>query len=211
MSFFHKDSNALLNTARAFIKLKQNNFYGSFLHSFSILLSNYNAVIAGGAIRDFIFDKSINDIDVFYVGECPEVIPITPVPEVPYGDTTECTLTHEGIFGSYKVQFIRINNDEHISYIVEQFPCSISKCFALTGTLYLETSFLESAFNAKVYWDEFVDVSYQDKIITKYPELLHKIYSTAAIASALGVCTKKVTNKYLILNSPIKAFRELVV
>jgi len=87
--------------------------------------------VAGGAIRDMLFDKEVKDIDVFYTGE------ITKIPkeykakecDTKY-DGSSFTLTHEipacnVVNIPVPIQFIQV---ESIDEIIANFPSNICRC-----------------------------------------------------------------------------------
>ena len=198
---------------QAQVKLKE-----SWLAPLFELFTDYDITVAGGAIRDTIFDKPVADIDVFYVDEIPEFIQFElSVEEVeePYGNTS-FSVTHEGEYQHKKVQFIKVNGTfSHEK--VDTFPCNISKVFVKKNTLWFISDFI-SSFNNTIVWNQFANADYKAKIKAKYPEMLHVTQEQLQLNAFLNSFVNDFKNaaevkpkRYRILNSTSECYREFTL
>lgn len=198
---------------QAQVKLKE-----SWLAPLFELFTDYDITVAGGAIRDTIFDKPVADIDVFYVDEIPEFIQFElSVEEVgePYGNTS-FSVTHEGEYQHKKVQFIKVNGT-FSHELIDTFPCNISKVFVKNNTLWFISDFI-SSFDNKIIWKVGADKKYKAKIKDKYPEMIHVTKEHFDLNAALGSFVNDSKNaagvkpkRYRILNSTSECYREFTL
>lgn len=201
----------------AYLEEAQNKLNNSWLKSLFDLFNGYDITIAGGAIRDIIFNKPVADIDVFYVDEIPDHIVNELVLEekgYPY-EGTNFLVTHEGEYQGTKVQFIKVDK-EYSHVIIKTFPCSISQVFVKHKTLWSSEEFLLS-FNNIVKWKPNSEFKYHTKIVSKYPEMIHlweesNLPTTANLFTELAKPLKLLPKKkYRILNSTTECYREFSV
>ena len=140
-----------------------------------------NPLVAGGAIRDMLFDKPIKDIDVFYYQDTIPVINygtfITNVDYTPEKyEGSKFQLTHSFNYSGFpetRVQLIKteLPPQQH----VENFPIDI--CCVSYGSINGESNqlhipnFVMECYNLKkVYCSSSVDDEYLNRIQQKYPE-----------------------------------------
>ena len=145
-----------------------------------------NPLVAGGAIRDMLFDKPIKDIDVFYSKYIWATAHEAPLKYGTFITNVEChtekyegskfQLTHSFDFSSFpgtRVQLIKteLPPQQH----VENFPIDI--CCVSYGSingesnqLHIPNFVMECYNNKKVYCSSDVNEEYLNRIQQKYPE-----------------------------------------
>lgn len=133
----------------------------------------FSFMIAGGAIRDVIFDKEINDIDVFYLPQDQEVLLNKIVEFIPYPDQ-DFTLTHKFLWnlnGVIKeVQLIRINkNIQTWIELLNTFPTSISQVCKTKFEIFYTPTFQKALEEKTIEFDTHIKYNaYISKICNKY-------------------------------------------
>lgn len=167
-------------------------------------LNGLNFIVAGGAVRDTIFDKEVADIDIFYTSVIPnDVISYLSLEEVELSySNTEFDITHEGMYCGTKVQLIKVIG-MITQEVIATFPCSISQVFIKHNKLYSTPFFLKS-FSNIVEWKLGAPENYFLKIRAKYPDMYHKLSPISGQEIQIKVKLKK----YRILNSEAELYRE---
>jgi hypothetical protein len=133
--------------------------------------------VAGGAIRDMLLQKPVNDIDVFYEGTLNEKSISSYFHQVkasnqvyPDGFNVTHTVWMTGI--PVPIQLIQVKDiDKHI----QTFPTPMSRV-QYSHEKGLEGVDLDFVFTVKMnefVWDQKVDASYFDKIQEKYSDWNH--------------------------------------
>lgn len=143
------------------------------------MLSPYGkAVVAGGAIRDMLFNRPVSDIDVFYEGEINDLLfkqyfPNSVVPTVdvyPDGWNLTHNIMHEHF--PVKIQLIQVKD---IAKHVETFPSPMMRMwFDIEGIHGLDGCVFGDAKAKVFFWDQQVDLSYFKKIKEKYSDWKHE-------------------------------------
>lgn len=143
------------------------------------------AIVAGGAVRDMLLDKTISDIDVFYENsisieeQCLDwdilKLLFKNNPSVCLSifedyDNPEWTVTHGNLLhkhSGFKVQLIKVDNVyEHVN----TFGCNLSKViYSAENGLIMSEEFLDSVRFGVLEFTE-VKETYKNKIMAKYPE-----------------------------------------
>ena len=141
-------------------------------------MAPYNkVVVAGGAIRDMLFNKPVSDIDVFYEGELEEDLlkqffPTVVTSDIVYPDGFN--VTHNIIYESFpvKVQLIQVENiEKHL----ETFPSPMMRLYVDGGGVHgLDSSMIQDALTQTFFWDKAPDLSYYLKIKSKYSDWKHE-------------------------------------
>lgn len=177
--------------------------------------SDIDYVIAGGYPRDLIHNISPTDIDVFYKGTFPvewDVLFTAEEVDIQY-ETTTFKVTHEGIYGLYKVQFIKVL--ELGSALLNSFSCSLSQCFINSNkVLFYTADFIESVFDKTNKWKPDTTHKYKSKIVAKYfmhnHIFLEYFTEAGAISNQISftLAAKKKIFKYKILNVVGEHYRE---
>ncbi len=134
-------------------------------------------VIAGGAIRDMLLQKPINDIDVFYEGTLMEKSLSTYFKQVkgtnqsyPDGFTVTHTVSHASL--PVPIQLIQVKDiDKHI----ETFPTQMSRVWYAheDGLHGVDLDFVFNVTQNEFVWDKKVDMPYYNKIKEKYSDWKH--------------------------------------
>ena len=119
-----------------------------------------DAAVAGGAIRDMLFDKPIKDIDVFYTGEISfEKLKKTwgfsniVYNEVSYPNTNS-TLVYTLTWSSFPVPIQLIHCSMKISEIINTFPANIGRCYYDEKGLHGINGDVILSANDKIVWFE---------------------------------------------------------
>lgn len=141
-------------------------------------MSPYNKVIvAGGAVRDMLFNKPVDDIDVFYEGEINESMFKSYFPNATTSDTTYpdgWNVTHNVMCDSFpvKVQLIQVENiEKHL----ETFPSQMMRLYVDgDGVHGVDSIVIKDAMSQVFFWDSAPDLSYYLKIKAKYSGWKHK-------------------------------------
>lgn len=141
-------------------------------------MAPYNkVVVAGGAIRDMLFNKPVNDIDVFYEGELKEDMLKQYSPNVVTSDSVYpdgWNVTHNIIYESFpvKVQLIQVENiEKHL----ETFPSQMMRLYVDgDGVHNLDSMIIQDALTKTFFWDKAPDLSYYLKIKAKYSDWKHE-------------------------------------
>lgn len=141
-------------------------------------MAPYNkVVVAGGAIRDMLFNKPVSDIDVFYEGELKEDLLKQFFPTVVTSDSVYpdgFNLTHNIIYESFpvKVQLIQVENiEKHL----ETSPSPMMRLYVDGGGVHgLDSSIIQDALTQTFFWDKAPDLSYYLKIKSKYSDWKHE-------------------------------------
>jgi Poly A polymerase head domain len=133
--------------------------------------------IAGGAIRDMLLHKPVNDIDVFYEGELSEkslknFFKTVKSSETNYPDgfNVTHTVTIESI--PVPIQLIQVKN---IQNHIDTFPTPMSRVWYSyeNGLGGVDMDFVHQTINKQFLWDSKVDMPYYDKIKAKYSDWQH--------------------------------------
>ena len=145
----------------------------------SSMLSPYGkVVVAGGAIRDMLFNKPVSYIDVFYEGEINDLLfkqyfpnSITPtVDAYPDGWNLTHNIMHEHF--PVKIQLIQVKD---IAKHIETFPSPMMRMwFDMEGIHGLDAAVMADAKNKTFFWDQQVDLGYFLKIKDKYSDWKHE-------------------------------------
>ncbi len=133
-------------------------------------------VCAGGAIRDYLLDKPVKDIDIFYRGTLHSGVSalFKDVEDlfIKYEDSS-FTLTHNvkalDTYKSVPIQLIRVDKGYVLEH-VDAFPTPLSSVWydALDG-LVVPANFIKCVEEKKFKFKENTDVSYASKLKAKYP------------------------------------------
>ena len=129
--------------------------------------------IAGGAIRDMLFNKPIKDIDVFYVGELE-----TSALKEQFDTVVECDIKYEG--SSFTVthevkhllipvwcQLIKIDGD--VMKYINEFPTPIGRvAYSMEGLKNLTWDVLYAHKDKVIIFDRPTNLKYYNKLSTKY-------------------------------------------
>lgn len=157
-----------------------------------------DAIIAGGAPREWFFGKAASDIDVFIYDTCSygrmwdklkhlgfdiqvtkdgEGLPEHYKKNPHLHSLFECTINGE------KVQFLQMNSPTFTS-VISQFPLSICKAWYKNGKIGVDRDFKRSVKHKvivktnEIYADED---SYVKKVLAKFPEYrYHKSWESVA-------------------------------
>lgn len=149
--------------------------YSSKLKPF---MAPYNKiVVAGGAIRDMLFNKPVDDIDVFYEGEINESIFKSYFPNATTSDTTYpdgWNVTHNIMCDSFpvKVQLIQVENiEKHL----KTFPSPMMRLYVDgNGVHGVDSTVIQDAMSQVFFWDKAPDLNYFLKIKAKYSDWKHE-------------------------------------
>ena len=141
-------------------------------------MAPYNKiVVAGGAIRDMLFNKPVDDIDVFYEGEINESIFKSYFPNATTSDTTYpdgWNVTHNIMCDSFpiKVQLIQVENiEKHL----KTFPSPMMRLYVdgNGGVHGVDSTVIQDAMSQVFFWDKAPDLNYFLKIKAKYSDWKH--------------------------------------
>lgn len=141
-------------------------------------MASYNkVVVAGGAIRDMLFNKPVDDIDVFYEGEINESMFKSYFPNATTSDTTYpdgWNVTHNIMCDSFpiKVQLIQVENiEKHL----ETFPSQMMRLYVDgNGVHGVDSIVIQDAMSQVFFWDKAPDLNYFLKIKAKYSDWKHE-------------------------------------
>ncbi len=141
-------------------------------------MAPYNkVVVAGGAVRDMLFNKPVDDIDVFYEGEINESMFKSYFPNATTPDTTYpdgWNVTHNIMCDSFpvKVQLIQVENiEKHL----ETFPSQMMRLYVDgNGVHGVDSNVIQDAMSQVFFWDKAPDLNYFLKIRAKYSDWKHK-------------------------------------
>jgi len=141
-------------------------------------MAPYNKiVVAGGAIRDMLFNKPVDDIDVFYEGEINESIFKSYFPNATTSDTTYpdgWNVTHNIMCDSFpvKVQLIQVENiEKHL----KTFPSPMMRLYVDgNGVHGVDSNVIQDAMSQVFFWDKAPDLNYFLKIKAKYSDWKHE-------------------------------------
>lgn len=142
------------------------------------IMSPYGkVVVAGGAIRDMLFNKPISDIDVFYEGGFNEQLlkqyfpnSITSESVYPDGFNVTHNIIHEHF--PVKIQLIQVKD---IAKHIETFPSPMMRLsLDAKGIHGLEMDVYSDAKDKVFFWDQKVDLGYYLKIKDKYLDWKHQ-------------------------------------
>lgn len=141
----------------------------------STLCMNF-PVVAGGAVRDMLFNKPVSDIDVFYTQELDDIklknyfTEAKPTENVyPAGWSLTHTLKHKDF--PVPIQLIKVKNiTEHLA----TFPSAMLRVYVDTHGLHgLTFEIMADAITQEFFWDQKVDLNYYLKIKEKYFDWKH--------------------------------------
>ena len=150
---------------------------------YCILSGAENATVAGGAIRDMLFQKPIKDIDIFYNGE----IAISTLNKYFNGveglytkyEDSSFTVTHEikdNTLFPIPIQLIQCQEDvkEHI----KEFPAETGRVFLDKKGLHnLTPNVFNSEKTKTILFDKPTNIKYLAKYLTKYSDYKIKFLS----------------------------------
>lgn len=141
------------------------------------LASPYNkTVVAGGAIRDMLFNKPVSDIDVLYEGELKEDMLKQYFSDVVTSDSVYpdgFNVTHNLLHPAFpvKIQLIQVKD---IAKHIETFPSPMMRMWLDGDGIHgLDTIVYCDAKDQTFFWDQAVDLSYFLKIKHKYSDWKH--------------------------------------
>jgi len=144
-----------------------------------VLSVHNNCVIAGGAIRDCIFGKNVNDIDVFYWEEFDfSGLPIYVGPTITINDSSynNHVCTHKGYItlngASFFIDYIRISPAcLSLKQVLESFPINVSQvALDSMGNLYHTDAFLKCVEDKTLIFSPDCPMDYKQKIQAKYDD-----------------------------------------
>jgi len=134
------------------------------------------AVVAGGAIRDMLFDKPIKDIDVFYTGE----LSVNKLNQAGFKDIKFVGTYYEGSktildftmqFEKFPVEVQLIHCFDDPVKIIEAFPANIGRCYYDDKGLHgINGDVLSSADSKTVWFDQPTNYKYYMKYKEKYSD-----------------------------------------
>lgn len=140
------------------------------------MLPHNKVVVAGGAIRDMLFNKPVSDIDVFYEGELNESMLNQFFPNIVTSDSVYpdgFNVTHNFMCDMFpvKVQLIQVKNtDDHI----KTFPSPAMRVWLdRKGIHGLDSALFSDATKKEFFWDIKPDLNYFLKIKMKYHDWKH--------------------------------------
>ena len=142
------------------------------------IMSPYGkVVVAGGAIRDMLFNKPVSDIDVFYEGEINDLLfkqyfPNSVTSDTVYPDGFNVThnIMHEHF--PVKIQLIQVKD---IAKHIETFPSPMMRMWFNTEGIHgLDAAVMADAKDKVFFWDQQVDLGYFLKIKNKYLDWKHE-------------------------------------
>ncbi len=144
----------------------------------SSFMSPYNkTVVAGGAVRDMLFNKPVDDIDVFYEGELKEDMLKQYFPNVVTSDSVYpdgFNVTHNFMCDMFpvKVQLIQVKD---IAKHIDTFPSPLMRLYVDSDGIHgLDSTVFGDAKDKVFFWDQKVDLSYFLKIKDKYSDWKHE-------------------------------------
>ncbi len=133
--------------------------------------------VAGGAIRDMLLQKPVNDIDVFYEGELSDkslknFFKTVKSSETNYPDGFNVTHTVSCAAIPVPIQLIQVKD---IKKHIETFPTPMSRVYYHfdTGLHGVDVQFVADTVAKEFVWDKKVDMPYFDKIKAKYSDWKH--------------------------------------
>lgn len=142
-----------------------------------VMFGSYNkTVVAGGAIRDMLFNKPVKDIDVFYEGEVDDskleqyFTNIKPTGNsYPDGFNVTHTLKHKDF--PVPIQLIQVKNiEEHI----KTFPSPLMRLSVDSEGIHgMDSSVFSDAQIQEFVWDIKPDLFYFLKVKKKYSDWKH--------------------------------------
>lgn len=141
------------------------------------LLGEYNkTVVAGGAIRDMLFNKPVKDIDVFYEGELDDkklegyFTSIKPTGNsYPDGFNVTHTVAHKDF--PVPIQLIQVKN---IEAHIKTFPSPLIRVWVEKGVIHgIDSLLVHDALMQEFCWDIKPDLHYFLKIKEKYSDWEH--------------------------------------
>lgn len=140
--------------------------------------SYYNkTVVAGGAVRDMLFNKPVDDIDVFYEGELNEAMVKQYFPNAVASDSVYpdgFNVTHNLMCDMFpvKVQLIQVKD---IKKHLETFPSPMMRLYVNSDGVHgMDSCVFQDAKTKTFFWDQEVDLSYFKKIKAKYSDWKHE-------------------------------------
>ena len=141
-------------------------------------MAPYNkVVVAGGAIRDMLFNKPVSDIDVFYEGELKGDVLKKYFPNVVTSNSVYpdgFNVTHNFMCDMFpvKVQLIQVENiEKHL----ETFPSPMMRLYVDGDGIHgLGSQMIQDALTQIFFWDKAPDLSYYLKIKSKYSDWKHE-------------------------------------
>ena len=141
-------------------------------------MAPYNkVVVAGGAIRDMLFNKPVSDIDVFYEGELKGDVLKQYFPNVITSDSVYpdgFNVTHNFMCDMFpvKVQLIQVKD---IAKHIDTFPSPLMRLYIDSDGIYgMDSCMFQDALTKTFFWDKEVDLSYFLKIKSKYSDWKHE-------------------------------------
>ena len=171
--------------------MKEINLDLEYLHNLNCLIARIRAcskskimfdglnktVVAGGAVRDMLFNKPISDIDVFYEREIVDLLfkhyfpnSITSDTVYPDGFNVTHNIIHEDF--PVKIQLIQVKD---IAKHIETFPSPMMRLwFDIEGIHGLGGDVCADAKAKVFFWDRKVDLGYYLKIKEKYSDWKHE-------------------------------------
>lgn len=151
------------------------------------------AIIAGGFIRDTLFNLVPSDVDIFYNDEdalSEDFLEEYGIPEIThgYGDTQDWKLTHETMWDGKKVQFIHTSLTWN--ELFESFPCNISRVGLTKEGEFITHHTAEKTLSNSypIYWNKgTASGDYFNKIYAKYQIRKHRVLNHAETEAFLGL------------------------
>ena len=133
--------------------------------------------VAGGAIRDMLLHKPVNDIDVFYEGELSDnslknFFKTVKSSETNYPDGFNVTHTVSLAGLPVPIQLIQVKD---IQKHIDTFPTPMSRVWYSieNGLNGVDMDFVGQTTTKQFLWDSKVDMPYYDKIKAKYSDWKH--------------------------------------
>jgi hypothetical protein len=148
------------------------------------------SIVAGGAVRDWYFDKEASDIDLFFY--CPQASTVETmnkmlkqagflissvkdgehIPEW-YKKNPYLKAVYEASINGVKVQLMRMSKPT-LNSVIDKFPLSICKAWWKNSKAHYEKDFLRSVKFKAIYKTNDIynnEHQYIQKILAKFPEM----------------------------------------
>lgn len=137
-----------------------------------------HVTIAGGFVRDFLAQKPIADVDVFYQGDLDEekvkAYFSVGTKDLHNYDDGEFHVTHPELYLpglEIPIQLIKVNPTISLStFFLINFGCELSKCWIEDGLLYYTPKCYLDFGNKKLTFSPNCSIGYKCKLIDKFPD-----------------------------------------